>query len=61
MGKSIQVGNLPAALSDALTVYAQDVIDRINDVGEQSSDKLRRITRATAPRSKRKIAHSTRT
>lgn len=54
MGKSIQVGNLPAALSDALTVYAQDVIDRINDVGEQSSDKLRRITRATAPRSKRK-------
>lgn len=54
MVKSIQVGNLPAALSDALTVYAQDVIDRINDVGEQSSDKLRRITRATAPRSKRK-------
>lgn len=54
MGKSIQVGNLPAALSDALTMYAQDVIDRINDVGEQSSDKLRRITRATAPRSKRK-------
>lgn len=54
MVKSIRVGNLPAALSDALTVYAQDVIDRINDVGEQSSDKLRRITRATAPRSKRK-------
>ena len=54
MGKSIQVGNLLAALSDALTVYAQDVIDRINDVGEQSSDKLRRITRATAPRSNRR-------
>lgn len=54
MDKSIQVGNLPAALFDALTVYAQDVIDRINDVGEQASDKLRRITRATAPRSKRK-------
>ena len=49
MDKSIQVGNLPAALSDVLTVFAQDVIDRINDVGEQSSDTKLYMERSTRP------------
>lgn len=49
MDKSIQVGNLPAALSDALSVYASDLISGVNEAGALSIKKLLKLTKANAP------------
>ncbi len=46
----IKPDKLAEALRDNLGVYHQDVIDRVNAVGYEAAQKLKRLTRATAPK-----------
>lgn len=54
MAKSIKPENLGAALEKELTVYHQNVVERIEIVGAEAAKKLVKLTRATAPEGARK-------
>lgn len=49
MSKRVAPGELGDALGEVLTLYAQDVADGINAVGEETMAKLVEETRRTAP------------
>ena len=49
MSKGINPASLGEALSDALTMYHQDVVERVNAAGDSSIKKLKKLTKASAP------------
>lgn len=49
MSKRVAPGELGDALGEVLTLYAQDVADGINAVGEETMAKLVEVTKRTAP------------
>lgn len=53
MSKSIKPIQLDKAIEETLTVYGEGVIERVNEAGRASMDKLVKLTRKTAPRGKR--------
>ena len=50
MSNAIKPEKLAEALQENLELYHQDVIDRVNAVGYEAAEKLKRLTRATAPK-----------
>lgn len=49
MGKSIKPEELGAAIQKELTIYSQGLVDRVNAAGKASANKLKKLTKATAP------------
>ena len=49
MSKSVKPENLAAALQQELSLYSDEVIDRVNQAGRESAKKLKKLTKATAP------------
>lgn len=54
MSKAIKPGELAAAIQKELAVYSEGVVERVNAAGQESSEKLRKLTKASAPRRKGK-------
>lgn len=52
MSKKVKPEALAAAIQQELTTYHKDVLDRVDDAGRESMEKLVQLTRATAPRKK---------
>lgn len=50
---NIKPGDLGAAIEQELTLYAQDVEKAVDAAGERATQKLVRLTKATAPKGKR--------
>lgn len=50
MAKSISPANLGKAISQELTVYHKDVIEKVNEAGEKAAKDLVKKTKATAPK-----------
>ena len=46
---SIQVTGLGDAITQELTLYRQEVTDRVDRIGEESIKQLAKLTKATAP------------
>ena len=49
MSKSVKPENLAAALQRELSLYSDEVVDRVNQAGRESAKKLEKLTKATAP------------
>lgn len=49
MSKSVKPENLAAALQQELSLYSDEVVDRVNQAGRESAKKLEKLTKATAP------------
>lgn len=49
MSKAIKPGDLAAAIQKELTVYSEGVAERVNAAGQECSEKLRKLTKASAP------------
>lgn len=49
MSKKVKAEDLGNAIAQELTVYHEDVIKKINQVGREAIDKLVKLTKATAP------------
>jgi hypothetical protein len=49
MAKSIKPEQLGAAIQEELTTYSEGVAERVNAVGKTAAEKLRKLTKATAP------------
>lgn len=49
MSKAIKPGELAAAVQKELAVYSEGVVERVNAAGQESSEKLRKLTKASAP------------
>lgn len=54
MSKRIKPEALAAAIEKELTTYHRDVRDRVDDAGRQSIEKLVELTKASAPKGRRK-------
>lgn len=54
MSKSIKPDDLGDAIRENLEIYSQNVLDAINEAGENAIKKLVKLTKATAPVSRRK-------
>lgn len=54
MSKRIKPEALGAAIKKELTTYRKETVDRVDDVGRKSMDKLVELTKASAPRGSRK-------
>jgi hypothetical protein len=50
MSKAISFDGLADALREELTAYHKDVIEKVNDAGRDAADKLKKLTKATAPK-----------
>lgn len=50
MAKSISPAKIGKALSEELTIYREDVIEKVNEAGERAAKELVKKTRATAPK-----------
>ena len=53
MNKGIKPEDLGAALMQELTLYHQDVIEKVNGAGEKAIKSLVKKTKATAPKGRR--------
>lgn len=53
MSKSIGIDKLGPAVSEALTVYHEEVTERVNEKGREAIKRLVKQTKATAPEDKR--------
>lgn len=53
MAKSIKPGDLGAAISQELTMYHADVVEKLDAAGDAAVKKLVKITKATAPKGER--------
>ena len=49
MSKSVKPEILAAALQQELSLYSDDVVDRVNQAGKEAAEKLQKLTKATAP------------
>lgn len=49
MSKSVKPENLEAAIQQELSLYSDEVVDRVNQAGRESAKKLEKLTKATAP------------
>lgn len=49
MSKSIKPADLASAIQKELTIYSEDVTSKVNTVGQASAQKLRKLTKASAP------------
>ena len=50
MAKTIKPENLSKAIGEELTIYHRSVVERLNEAGREAVDKLRKLTKATAPK-----------
>lgn len=50
---SVKVTGLGDAISQELTLYAQEVTERVDRIGEESIKRLATLTQSTAPRGER--------
>lgn len=50
MSKSVKPGDLAAAIQKELTIYTQGLTERVNAAGRTSANKLKKLTKATAPK-----------
>lgn len=50
MSKTITFDALSKAIEDELTTYHKDVIEKVNDAGKASAEKLKKLTKANAPK-----------
>lgn len=53
MAKSIKPGDLGVAISQELTMYHAEVVERLDAVGDAAVKKLVKMTKATAPKGER--------
>lgn len=53
MAKNIKPQDLGAAIEQELTVYHENVLERVNAAGQEAVKKLVKLTRATAPKGAR--------
>lgn len=60
MSKGIKPSNLGAAIEQELTIYAEGVSDRVADAGRRSMQKLVKLTKASAPKGKRRSHYASR-
>lgn len=49
MSKSVKPENLATALQQELSIYSDEVVDRVNQAGRDAAKKLQKLTKATAP------------
>ena len=49
MSKSVRPEELGAAIQKELTIYSKGVTERVNAAGRASANKLRKLTKASAP------------
>ena len=54
MAKTIKPEDLGAAISQELTIYHADIVERIDAAGAEAVKKLVKLTRSTAPEGSRK-------
>lgn len=50
MSKTIKPADIGKAISDELTLYHKDVLERVNAAGDKAVKALVKITKATAPK-----------
>ena len=50
MAKTIKPEDLSKAIGEELTIYHRSVVERLNEAGREAVDKLRKLTKATAPK-----------
>ena len=50
MAKPIQLSGLADALQEELALYSTDVVEKVNDASKAAADKLKKLTKATAPK-----------
>lgn len=53
MAKSIKPEDLGAAIERELTVYHENILERVNSLGEAAVKEIAKLTKATAPKGKR--------
>lgn len=49
MAKTIKPADLGAAIQQELELYSEGVAERVNAVGKTAAEKLKKLTKATAP------------
>lgn len=49
MGKSVKASDLTTAIQQELTIYSKDLAERVNDAGAEAINKLKKLTKASAP------------
>lgn len=49
MSKAIKPANLADVIQQELTLYTEGVTERVNEAGKASAEKLRKMTKASAP------------
>lgn len=49
MSKAIKPANLAEVIQQELTLYTEGVTERVNEAGKASAEKLRKMTKASAP------------
>jgi len=49
MAKTIKPADLGAAIQKELTTYTEGVAERVNAVGKSAAEKLKKLTKASAP------------
>lgn len=49
MANSIKPGDLGKAIEQELTMYHESLRDRVNEAGKAAANKLKKLTKATAP------------
>lgn len=54
MAKNTTLENLAAAIGQELTIYHEEVIERVNYASQEAMKKLVKLTRATAPEGARR-------
>ena len=54
MANTIKPENLGGAIEEMLTLYSEEVTEKVNEAGRESVKKLVKLTRQTAPRGNRK-------
>lgn len=50
MAKAIKIEGLTAAIQEQLTIYAKQVTEDVNAASQASAEKLKKLTKATAPK-----------
>lgn len=53
MAKTIKPGDLGAAISQELTVYHADIVEKLDAAGDAAVKKLVKLTKSTAPKGER--------
>ncbi|MBO7275218.1 MAG: hypothetical protein J6V15_02475, partial [Clostridia bacterium] len=50
MANTIKPEDLGKAITEELTIYHRSIVTLLNEAGREAVDKLRKLTKATAPR-----------